>query len=225
MTQMTFYRYCWWLAYALVVCAFRLRVEGRHHIPQSGAAILAANHCSLVDPVMIGVATGRELWYLAKAEVFPIPVLGKLIRKLHAMPVDRRRGDRSALLIWTKVLQSGDPVLIFPEGTRNKGPGFLRPKAGVGMLVYRTQAPVIPVYISGTVNIWKTMLGLGRLQVRFGEPIQFCPEQLPDKRRDAYHFISHEVMRHLAVLERMRRKAGTVAPASRSGSPRGVGTV
>ena len=86
------------------------------------------------------------------------------------------------------------------------------------MLVYRTQAPVVPVYISGTVNIWKTMVGLDRLQVRFGKPILSCPEQLPDRRRDAYNFITQEVMRHLAVLKRMRRKAGTVAPASRTGS-------
>ena len=222
---MTFYRLCWWLAYGLVGCAFRLRVEGERHIPRSGAVILAANHRSLVDPVIIGVATGRELWYLAKAELFAIPALEKLIRKLHAMPVDRRRGDRSALLAWTKILQSGNPVLIFPEGTRNKGPGFLRPKAGVGMLVYRTQAPVVPVYISGTANLWKAMLGMDRLQVRFGKPVQFPTEHLPDRRRDAYHFISHEVMRHLAILERMRRKAGTVAPASRSGSPSGVGTL
>jgi 1-acyl-sn-glycerol-3-phosphate acyltransferase len=133
------------------------------------------------------------------------------------MPVDRSRGDRSAFLAWTKTLQAGNPVLIFPEGTRNKRPGFLRPRAGVGMLVYRTQAPVIPVYLSGTVNIWKTMVGLERLQVRFGEPIFSCPEQLSDRRRDAYNFITHEVMRHLAVLKRMRRKAGTVAPASRNG--------
>lgn len=214
---MTFYRFFWWLAYGLAVILFRLRVEGRCHIPQSGALILAANHCSYVDPVIIGVAAGRELWYLAKAELFPIPLLGKLIHRLHAMPVDRSRGDRSAFLAWTKTLQAGNSVLIFPEGTRNKRPSFLRPRAGVGMLVYRTQAPVIPVYISGTVNIWKTMVGLERLQVRFGEPIFHSSKQLPDRRRDAYNFITHEVMRHLAVLKRMRRKAGTVAPASRNG--------
>lgn len=214
---MTFYRFFWWLAYGLAVILFRLRVEGRCHIPRSGALILAANHRSYVDPVIIGVAAGRELWYLAKAELFPIPLLGKLIHRLHAMPVDRSRGDRSAFLAWTKTLQAGNSVLIFPEGTRNKRPDFLRPRAGVGMLVYRTQAPVIPVYISGTVNIWKTMIGLERLQVRFGEPIFHSSKQLPDRRRDAYNFITHEVMRHLAVLKRMRRKAGTVAPASRNG--------
>ena len=124
---MTFYRFIWWLAYGLAVVLFRVRVEGRHHIPQSGALILASNHCSYVDPVIIGVAAGRELWYLAKAELFPIPLLGNLIHKLHAMPVDRSRGDRSAFLAWTRILQAGNPVLIFPEGTRNKRPGFLRP--------------------------------------------------------------------------------------------------
>ena len=214
---MTFYRFFWWLAYGLAVVLFRVRVEGRHHIPRSGALILAANHCSYVDPVIIGVAAGRELWYLAKSELFLVPLLGKLIRRLHGMPVDRSRGDRSAFLAWTKTLQAGNSVLIFPEGTRNKRPGFLRPRSGVGMLVYRTQAPVVPVYISGTVNIWKTMVGLERLQVRFGKPVFDFSEQLPDRRRDAYNFITHEVMHHLAVLKQMRRKAGTVAPASRYG--------
>ena len=210
---MTFYRFFWWLAYGLAVVLFRLRVEGRHHIPQSGALILAANHCSYVDPIIIGLRQGVNFGILLRLTL-SYSVSGKLIHRLHAMPVDRSRGDRSAFLAWTKTLQGGNPVLIFPEGTRNKRPGFLRPRAGVGMLVYRTQAPVIPVYISGTVNIWKTMIGLESLQVRFGAPIFVCPEQLPDRRRDAYNFITHEVMRHLAVLKRMRRKAGTVAPAS-----------
>ena len=211
---MTFYRFCWWLAYGLAAFLFRVQVEGRHHIPCSGAMVLAGNHCSLVDPVIIGVAAGRELWYLAKAELFPIPLVGKLIRKLHAMPVDRRRGDRSALLAWTEILKSGNPVLIFPEGRRNKQPGFLRPRAGVGMLVYRTQASVVPVYISGSINVWKTLLGFDRLQVRFGKPIHFNPEQLPEKRREAYDFISNRVMQKIAVLEQARWKAVTVAPAS-----------
>jgi len=182
-------------------------------MPRSGAVVIAGNHCSQVDPVIIGVAAGRELWYLAKAELFSIPFLGWLIRNLHAMPVDRRRGDRSALLAWTQILKAGNPVLLFPEGTRNKKPGFLQPRAGVGMLVYRTQAPVVPVYISGTVNIWKTMIGLDRIQVRFGKPIPFFPEQMPDRRRDAYYFISNEVMQAVGLLMQARRKAGTVAPA------------
>jgi len=210
---MNLYRFCWWLAYVFAASLFRVRVEGRRNIPLKNGVILASNHCSYVDPVIIGVAAGRELWYLAKAELFPIPLLGRLIHNLNAMPVDRRRGDRGALLAWSQLLKAGHPVLIFPEGTRNKSSRFIKPRSGVGMLVYRAQVPVVPVYISGSVNVWKTMIGLDRITVRFGEPIFFAPADLPERRKDAYEFISSEVMHHIAMLKR-RRKAGTVAPAS-----------
>jgi len=212
---MTFYRFIWWIAYAVAALFFRVRVEGRHNIPQKGGFVVAINHCSYVDPVIIGVAAGRELWYLAKAELFSVPGLGWLIRNLNAMPVDRRRGDRSAIMTWTQLLRAGRPVLIFPEGTRNKKPGFLKPRPGLGMLVHRTQVPVLPAYISGTTHIWKTVLGLDTLTVRFGSPIQFCANQLPERRKDAYDFISKEVMLQIGKIGQAQRKAGAVAPAER----------
>jgi 1-acyl-sn-glycerol-3-phosphate acyltransferase len=212
---MTFYRFIWWLAYAVAAVLFRVKVEGRGNIPQHGGFVVAINHCSYVDPVIIGVAAGRELWYLAKAELFAIPGLGWLIRNLNAMPVDRRRGDRSAIMTWTQLLRAGRPVLIFPEGTRNKKPGFLKPRPGIGMLVHRTQVPVLPAYISGTTHIWKTILGLDRLTVRFGRPIQFSTYSLPDRRKDVYDFISKEVMLQIGKIGQAQRKAGAVAPAER----------
>ncbi|MBT3605790.1 MAG: 1-acyl-sn-glycerol-3-phosphate acyltransferase [Candidatus Latescibacteria bacterium] len=212
---MTFYRFIWWIAYAVAALLFRVRVEGRQNIPSNGGFVVAINHCSYVDPVIIGVAAGRELWYLAKAELFSVPGLGWLIRNLNAMPVDRRRGDRSAIMTWTQLLRAGRPVLIFPEGTRNKKPGFLKPRPGIGMLVHRTQVPVLPAYISGTTRIWKTVLGLDRLTVRFGKPIQFCADQLPERRKDAYYFISKQVMLQIGKIGQAQRKAGAVAPAER----------
>lgn len=211
---MTFYRFWWWLAYVLAALLFRLRVEGRKNIPQAGGVILAGNHCGLVDPIIIGVAAGRELWYLAKAELFSVPVVGSLIRRLHAMPVDRNRGDRGALAAWEQQLTAGCAILLFPEGTRNKSRQLLKPKLGVGMLVYRTRVPVVPVHISGTENIWTTLLGVARIQVRFGESISFEESPLSERRKDAYDFISNEVMRKIACLRRRRREAGTTAPAS-----------
>ena len=211
---MTLYRFCWWLAYGFAALMFRVRVEGRRNIPLKNGVILASNHCSFIDPVIIGVAAGRELWYLAKAELFPVPLLGRLIGNLNAMPVDRSRGDRGALLAWSQLLKTGRSVLIFPEGTRNKSPRFFKPRSGVGMLVYRAQVPVVPVHISGSVNVWKTMVGLDRITVRFGKPVFFIPEDLPERRKDAYESISNEVMDHIATLKQRRRKAGTVAPAS-----------
>jgi 1-acyl-sn-glycerol-3-phosphate acyltransferase len=212
---MTFYRFIWWIAYAFAAAVFRVRVEGRSNIPQTGGFVVAINHCSYVDPVIIGVAAGRELWYLAKAELFSAPGLGWLIRNLNATPVDRRRGDRSAIMTWTQLLRAGRPVLIFPEGTRNKKPGFLKPRPGIGMLVYRTQVPVLPAYISGTTRIWKTVLGLDRLTVRFGQPLKFCSNKLPERRKDAYEHISREVMLQIGKIGQAQRKAGAVAPAER----------
>lgn len=212
---MTFYRLTWWLAYTVAAVLFRVRVEGRHNIPQKGGFVVAINHCSYVDPVIIGVAAGRELWYLAKAELFSVPGLGGLIRNLNAMPVDRRRGDRSAIMTWTQLLRAGRPVLIFPEGTRNKKPGFLQPRPGIGMLVSRTQVPVLPAYIAGTTRVWKLILGLERLTVRFGAPIHFHEDQLPERRKDAYDFISKEVMVQIGKIGQAQRKAGAVAPAER----------
>lgn len=212
---MTFYRFIWWLAYAVAAVIFRVKVEGRHNIPQQGGFVVAINHCSYVDPVIIGVAAGRELWYLAKAELFAIPGLGWLIRNLNAMPVDRSRGDRSAIMTWTQLLRAGRPVLIFPEGTRNKKPGFLKPRPGIGMLVHRTQVPVLPAYISGTTHIWKTLLGLDRLTVCFGPPIRFGTYALPERRKDVYDFISKEVMLQIGKIGQAQRKAGAVAPAER----------
>ena len=83
------------------------------------------------------------------------------------------------------------------------------------MLVHRTQVPVLPAYISGTTRIWKTVLGLDRLTVRFGKPIQFCADQLPERRKDAYYFISKQVMLQIGKIGQAQRKAGAVAPAER----------
>ena len=209
-----FYRTCWWLAYIFAGLLFRQRTEGREHIPPRGRMILASNHCSYVDPVLIGVAAGRELWYLTKRESFSVPFLGWLIRALHAMPVDRSRGDRAALMALEDRLKSDRAVLLFPEGTRNKSGRFIKPKSGVGMAAYRTTAPVVPVYISGTVNVWKALVGMGRVTIRFGEPLRHFPDQLPSRRRSAYQSISSEVMRKIEDLRRGGRKVGTVAPAS-----------
>ena len=105
---MTFYRFFWWLAYGLAVVLFRLRVEGRHHIPQSGALILAANHCSYVDPIIIGVAAGRELWYLLRLNSF-LSVAGKLIHRLPRCPFIEAVETQRIFLAWTKTLQGGNP--------------------------------------------------------------------------------------------------------------------
>ncbi|MBK36536.1 MAG: 1-acyl-sn-glycerol-3-phosphate acyltransferase [Gemmatimonadetes bacterium] len=208
-----FYRSCWWLALGLARLIFRVRIEGASRIPRGGL-IVASNHASYADPPMVGVAAHRELFYVTKGEVFPIPVLGWLLRRWNAIPIDRSRGDRAALSAYEGKLLEGKAVFIAPEGTRNKARDFLPPKPGVGMLVYRTGVPVLPAYVSGTRNLWRTLLGWEPIVVRFGAAVYYDRSQLPTARRLAYQAISQDVMHKIDNLRQSPTPTGTVASAS-----------
>ena len=206
------YRFFWGLGSGLCALLFRLRVEGRMHIPTEGGLIVASNHCSYVDPILIGVASYRELCYVAKREVFPIPVLGWLITRLNAIPIDRSaRGDRQALRRIEEAVGLGGALLMFPEGTRNKAGRFLKPRSGIGMMVVRNSVPVVPVYLSGTVNVWRTLLGLERAVVRFGPPLRFDRGE-EDDRKGAYRRIGAGVMAAIDALSRASSKQAAVPP-------------
>lgn len=209
-----FYRTCWWVALGLIRLLLRMRVEGASCVPASKGMILASNHVSYVDPPIVGVAARRELFYVTKREVFPVPVVGWLISQLNAIPIDRSRGDRAALQTYEGKLLQGKAVFIAPEGTRNKGRRFLRPKAGAGMLVYRTGVPVVPVFVSGTRNIWATLLGWASVKVRFGAPVYYDRSSLPASRREAYRAISIDIMERIESLKRAPSTVGTSPPAS-----------
>ena len=209
-----FYRFIWALGVGLCSCLFRLRVAGCHFVPRSGGVILASNHASFADPVFIGVAACRELSYVTKQEAFPVPIVGWLIRKLNALPIDRSRGDRGALRSIEGCLKAGGAMFLSPEGTRNKTSTLRPPKDGVGMLAYRARVPVVPVFVSGTVNIWASLIGLNHVTVRFGKPIQVTPSGLPARRRAAYHSISSEVMLSIGNLRPRERNTGPPATES-----------
>ena len=198
---MNLYQGCRFAALGLCRLLFRVGSEGCEHVPSAGGVILASNHASYVDPVLIGVATKRQLSYVTKAEFFSVPFLGWLVSKLNCIPIDRTKGDRRGLMAIERRLKAGWGMFLSPEGTRNKSGKLLSPKAGVGMLSKRANVPVVPAYVHGTVNIWKSLIGLDRVVVRFGEPIRFEPGQLPASRREAYQSISSEVMRHISDLK------------------------
>lgn len=153
---------------ALLRIAWRLRVVDAHHIPPTGPVIVACNHVSYLDPPALGAATPRPLAYMAKRELFDIPVLGTLIAWLGAFPVDRKRGDIAAVRAAARVLESGACLGIFPEGTRNTS-GAVPAQLGVALLAALSRATVVPAYVSGTSQAKR----LRRITVTFGEPIRF----------------------------------------------------
>ncbi len=150
-----------------------ISVVGAEHVPRTGPLIVACNHVAYLDPPALGCMAPRPVAYMAKKELFEIPLLGPLIRKLGAFPIDRRRGDTAAMKAAVRALQTGACLGIFPEGTRNRN-GTAQPQLGVALLAAISGAPVVPAYVSGTARANR----LAKITVVFGEPL---PNVLPRK--------------------------------------------
>jgi 1-acyl-sn-glycerol-3-phosphate acyltransferase len=144
---------------------WRMRVEGCERVPREGPLIVAANHVSYFDPPVVGCALPRPLHFMAKKELFDIPLFGALIRRYNAFPVDRGRGDVGAIKRTVAVLKTGNAVLIFPEGTRNRDESR-KAESGVALLASLSGARILPAYISGT----RRLRLFSSIKVIFGEP-------------------------------------------------------
>ncbi len=147
---------------------YNFKVEGLENIPKTGALLIAGNHLSNADPPAIGAFAGlvRDSRFVAKKELFAVPVLGWFFRHCNYIPVDRKRtiGDMGALKEVVDALNNGESVIMFPEGTRSKTGLPQKPKSGIGFLVYKTGAPVLPVKIEGTFG-WPWVR---KIRVKFG---------------------------------------------------------
>ena len=152
---------------------FRMKVYGRENVKKCKACLIASNHVSHLDPPMIGYAAKRELFYIAKVELFQMSrFFAWLIRTYNAYPIKRNATDISIIKLIGNILKKGHPVVIFPEGTRSKIGDFLPFKPGVGMLAIKYGVPVIPTYIHGTdVPLSDFLKRKSRIIVVFGEPV------------------------------------------------------
>lgn len=164
-------RTSWWVFGHLTLVpvvrgVLRLRATGRHNLPAEGAVLIVCNHISQADPPIIGVAAlPRRSYYMAKIELFRVPVLRRIIRGLGAFPVDRGASDRRALRLSREILARGDQMLMFPEGTRRTD-GALRPGLpGAGTLGLVPGVTVVPA------AIWGSHRFLRRVRVAFGPPL------------------------------------------------------
>lgn len=163
------------IAFWLAKLFMGLRIEGNPNIPRKGRLIIAANHISNWDPPIMGVAVAlrREVFYLAKEELFKSNrFYSKLLSKYNAIPIRRQTIDRKSIRISSYHLRKGRAMVIFPEGKRNKNPkkGFLKPLPGVGYLALKTKTPIVPTYIENTAVPLLTLLKRKkRVQVRFGK--------------------------------------------------------
>jgi glycerol-3-phosphate dehydrogenase (NAD(P)+) len=153
---------------------FRLSRIGREHIPAHGPVILASNHRSFLDPFVIAVMARRPIYFLAKKELFINRPVAWLLASLGAFPIDRHGGDQGAMVTAQAILERGDGVLIFPEGTRIRPGALGTPRRGVGRLALETGAPVVPVAVHGTEAVrhrWR--FRPHKVRIRAGAPLTF----------------------------------------------------
>lgn len=150
---------------------FRWRIVGIENIPAAGGAIIAANHISNWDPPVIGTAVNRPMHFMAKEELFRNAILRKIISKLGAFPVKRGAADRNAIRTAMSLLEEGNLVGLFPEGTRSKSGMLGEPEQGLAMIAIKTGAVVIPTAVIGTNKVFSSNYWLPRFEVRFGKPI------------------------------------------------------
>jgi len=201
-------------ALALARLLFRIEARGTEHIPVSGPVLIAANHLSHLDSPILGAVAPRPLHFLAKAELFSIPLFGRLIAALNARPLRRGGTDPRALRTALRVLEAGQALLVFPEGTRGEEGALKEGKAGAGMLALLSGARVVPAYIEGTGRVLprgRWLLRPGKVRVSFGLPLAFPGERGP-RGKERYREASREIMNAIAGLKASGGERTRAAP-------------
>lgn len=172
--------------------AGRRRVIGHENIPRDGGVIIAPNHVSFNDPPLVGSSMERPLHFMAKQELFNVPILGSLIRRTNAFPVRRGRQDVGAFRQAVKLLKGGEAVLIFPEGGRSRDGNFRPARAGIGMIACIAQSPVVPVRVVNSGRLRR----MGKIRVIFGKPL-FPPKK---HSRETYEAFARQILDEIKKL-------------------------
>ncbi len=173
----------YWSSLATLTIGFGMRVVGRHNVPRKGPVLLLANHESFIDPLAVGVAAPRRLYYLARKTLFKNRFFGAYLRSVNCVPVDQEGVAKEGLKTILEVLHAGHAVVVFPEGERT-WKGNMQPfKPGIHLLLKRAVAQIVPVGVAGAFEAWPRTRKWPRLSpiflprtgadlvIAFGKPI------------------------------------------------------
>lgn len=172
--QRIVYRFFWWVTFIVARVWCRLTLEGTANLPTSGAYVVAPVHRSYIDTPLVGVVTKRRMRYMGKAELWNKKFNALFLSTMGGFPVARGTADREALKACQRVLERGEPLVMFPEGTRQSGPAVEHLFDGPCFVAARTGVPVVPVGIAGSAAAMPPhakMLWPKKLVMIVGQPV------------------------------------------------------
>jgi len=200
----------WSFYRCLFATYFRWRVYHPERVPMTGPVILASNHSSFLDPPLVGSGVKRDINYMARKSLFRYPVAGWALRAVNAVPVDRDGGGAAGLKAILDRLNDGGGIVLFPEGTRTKDGNLQPARSGIGLVVAKSKAPVVPVRVFGTFDArWQRIKVLRppRVSIKYGRPLLFeklraeakdCPKI---RLKEIYQQIADEIMAEIAKMK------------------------
>jgi len=196
------YRVARWGVTQLARGLLRMRVIGADQVPDEGPVIVAANHASYFDIPLLGISLARQADYLAKRELFALPLVGALLRMLGGVPVKRGGVDRAAMTEVARRLAAGRLLVIYPEGTRSRTGILGPPRPGIGWIVAESKAQVVPVFIRGT----RGLRPFGEVTLCFGEPLDFGPELARSAQMRSKKLYARIALRVMAEIEKLGQR-------------------
>lgn len=204
------YALAWVIFRALFRLYFRWRVFNPERVPLTGGAVLASNHASYIDPPLVAAGLRRPVACLARETLFRFPPMAWVLRQWGVVPLDRDGGSASGLRVIIDRLHRGNAIVLFPEGTRTYDGKAQPARSGIGLIVIKSEEPVIPVRVFGTYEAYGRQVTVPRpwrIAVKYGEPMRFqrlrAEAKTASKARlkEIYQEVADELMRAIARLE------------------------
>jgi len=184
---------------------FRLHVIGLENVPRHGPGLVCGNHCSYLDPMLAAVALPRKIYNVSRKEIYQLPLLGPVIRRLGAVRIDRESlADKGALQEVLAIMDHGDLCMIYPEGTRSPDGCLQDPHNGAAFLAVKSGAPVVPMAIIGSYECWprqRRVARVGRITVRIGQPVTYHLPPEHESHREDLTAISIDIMSRIRTLQ------------------------
>lgn len=185
---------------------FHFSILNPENMLESGPLILAMNHQSYFDPPLAGICSKRAVYYLARKTLSSLPFFGRLLPDFNVIPIDRDGNDPSSLKSIIRLLRAGNGVVLFPEGTRSPDGNLQQARSGIGLIISKTKAPVLPMRVFGAHEAFpkgSRTIHFNKITVVLGKPIYFSEEELTPTRgheRACYQTLADRVMEEIAKL-------------------------